>query len=154
MTRTSLVSLCIGLLQFLAGPALSASPPDSQHADFGKAKLEIPVGSRWVVVRGKRGDTVITEGQAVFEEGNQVKISWKGTFPSGSRSSSGTVEYQLDPKPDPPRGFPFLVPRDSRARVRVIGKQLLFEELADPWSGFTLVNPPADLFLLLKPAVK
>jgi hypothetical protein len=132
-----------------------AGPPEAPRRDFGKAKVEMPVPSTWVVIRGWKGDTSVTKGSVTFKDGNEVEIWWKVEWDTGSCNTATSYNYQRHPK----SGLPVigsLVPRqlpdfEELGTFRMVGACLEFRLVGSPPN---FMEPPGDLFLLLKPGDK
>src|SRR5262245_19145670 len=96
MLRTLFVLALVAFL--MTAQAATAGPPATERSDFGKTRVEIPVPSKWVVVRGSKGDDPIAEGYVSFAEGGQVKIHWKIVRDRSTLSRTSHRRYHLDPR--------------------------------------------------------
>jgi hypothetical protein len=122
-----------------------AGPPEATGRDFGKAKVEIPVPSKWVMVRGWQGDTPVTEGSVTFKEGNKVEARWKKWRGRGSSDSALFCDYQLDPR----SGLPVIPDRLLKwGTFRLVGSHFEFK-MGGPLLSDSK-EPFGDLLLLLK----
>ncbi len=149
---TKAVTVLLFILVVPVRPVL-AGPPDVPGSDFGKAKGEIPVPSTWVMVRGWKGDTTVTEGAVTFYGEDEVSIRWKADWAGSSISTGHRRDYWRDPKSGlPVVGGPLSAPTGKpveRGTFRFVGRRLEFKLVGTDWTDFK--GPTGDLVLILKP---
>jgi hypothetical protein len=153
LTVTKAVTVLPLLLVVLVGP-VHAGPPEAPGRDFGKARVEIPVPSKWVMVRGWKGGTPVTEGFVTFYDENEVVIRWKADWAGSSWWTGHRRDYRLDPN----SGLPVIgglspVPSSrlvERGTFRLVSGGLEFQLVGTDWTDFK--GPTGDLWLILKPA--
>jgi hypothetical protein len=152
MSRTLFV---LALVAFLAtAQAAISGPSETRRRDLGKTRVEMPVPSRWVLVRGSKGDNPIAEGYVSFAEGGRVKIYWKIVRDGGTLSRISQRQYQLDPRSGLPaigrlRPTALDLLDGECGTFRLVGRQLEFR-LVGPEVDRKLSTPVGDLFFLLK----
>ena len=146
------------LVLVVPAPAVLSGPPAAPGADFGKTKVEIPVPSRWIIVKGSKGKDVVAEGSVTFKKSNQIVIDVKIAIDDALRKRTYQYEYQLSPM----NGLPIiggLIPSprqefgEERGTFRLVGNRLEFKLVGDDELGKP-GRPRGDLLLLLRPEGK